>query len=90
MSGECQLCHEHCLDCKCGKEELGLRRTGYFVKFNACFVTVMSPEKMEKQLRRLNEYSHKSSCLGINATTCKMQMRYMPKGIEKIRRKVWG
>jgi Protein of unknwon function (DUF3310) len=22
MSGECQICHEHCLDCKCGKQDL--------------------------------------------------------------------
>lgn len=28
MSGECQICHEHCLDCQCGKQRLGCHPPG--------------------------------------------------------------
>lgn len=38
MSGECQICHEHCLDCKCGVQTLGCDPPGTNIKgkFSLC------------------------------------------------------
>ncbi len=51
MSGECPICHEHCLDCKCDMQELpcGLVRTGYSVKIRPMFITTVSPRKFMKK-----------------------------------------
>ena len=32
MSRECQICHEHCLDCQCGKQMLGCDPPGTFIE----------------------------------------------------------
>jgi hypothetical protein len=60
MSGDCQICHEHCLDCKCGKQELpnGLIRTGCSVKIQPRYICMMHPEKMEKMMEEVNHPSH--------------------------------
>lgn len=60
MSGECQICHEHCLDCKCGKQELpnGLIRTGCSVKIQPSYICIVSPEKMERMMEEVNHPSH--------------------------------
>lgn len=31
MSGECQICHEHCLDCKCGLQNIGCYPPGAMI-----------------------------------------------------------
>lgn len=32
MSGNCQICHEHCLDCKCGVQMLGCHPPGTIIE----------------------------------------------------------
>lgn len=36
MSGECQICHDHCLDCKCGIQNLGCDPPGTMIDCVPC------------------------------------------------------
>lgn len=46
MSGECETCGDHCLDCKCERLPSGLIKTKYSVKIKPMFICIR-PEKKE-------------------------------------------
>jgi len=62
MSGECETCHEHCLDCRCGKQDLpvGMIKTGYAVKIKPMFIVIRPLKNMKEEVNHPNYYQGKS------------------------------